>query len=492
MGSSPPAATVSTHVSHAVLYVDDEPQNLELFRLQLGRELRVLTAKSGAEALEVLARERVAVLLTDERMPGLSGIELLAQTVERWPDVVRIIVSAYSDAARLLLAINRGHAHEYVVKPWDRAELRASIDRGLAMAERRRELAGRAERCEIYERELALERGSGPVVTQNVAFLSVLADARKAAHSDAAVLVQGETGTGKELVARFVHEASGRAHGPFVRVNCAALAEGVLESELFGHEQGAFTGAYKARRGRFELAQDGTLFLDEIGDISPKTQVSLLRVLQEKEIERVGGSAPVRVNARIVSATHRNLPRLVHEGRFREDLYYRLNVVPITVPPLRERPEDMGPLVAHLLRKHAGGRPVPGLGEGVVEQLGRYGWPGNVRELENMVQRALVLATGPELTLDDFRFDVGVREAVDPRSYSGPLSSSARDPGHTRVEAPRTNEGLTPREEACQNEREELRRLLVVHGGNFARAARATGVARTTLVSRAKKHGLLL
>ena len=472
--STPPPVAAPAEPGRTLLYVDDEPQNLELFRLQMGSDFNLITARSGTEALEVLARERVAVLLTDERMPGLSGIELLARTLDRWPDVVRIIVSAYSDAPRLLLAMNRGHAHEYVVKPWDRAELRACVERGLAVAERLRTLVGRADRCEAYERDLGLEQASGIIVSRNTAFLSALSAAQRAARTDAAVLVQGETGTGKELVARLIHESSARADRPFVRVNCAALAEGVLESELFGHEQGAFTGAHKARRGRFELAQDGTLFLDEIGDISPKTQVSLLRVLQEKEMERVGGSTTIRVNARIVSATHRMLPRLVREGRFREDLYYRLNVVPISIPPLRERVEDVEPLVAHFVQKHAGPGPLPVVGAGVVEHLARYSWPGNVRELENMVHRALVLATGPELSLDDFRFDLE------------PDRESAVHP------EPPTEEGESPREEARRTERDELRRLLVVHGGNVARAARAVGVARTTLVSRAKKHGLLV
>jgi two-component system response regulator AtoC len=473
MTSRPPPDGAPT-----VLYVDDEPQNLELFKLQFGRDFRVLTAKGGPEALDVLAREDVSLLLSDERMPAMSGVELLERALHQWPDVVRIIVSAYSDAPRLLLAINRGHAHEYIVKPWDRLELRGCIERGLAMAERRRELAARAERCEVHERDLADEGGSGGLVTQNEGFLAVLALARKCAGSDATVLITGETGTGKELLARLIHEASPRARGPFIRVNCAALSEGVLESELFGHEQGAFTGAHKSRRGRFELAQNGTLFLDEIGDISPKVQVNLLRVLQEKEIERLGGSTTIRVNARVVTATHRDLGRLARDGRFREDLFYRLNVVPIEVPPLRQRAEDIGPLVRHFIEKHATGAPVrPSVPPDVVAHLARYGWPGNVRELENLVQRALVLSAGPELTLDDFRFNLSFDAA----------SPSADDPS-----GPAPAERVSPRAEARQAEREELRKLLLLHGGNVARAARALGIARTTLVSRAEKHGLLV
>jgi two-component system response regulator HydG len=311
------------------------------------------------------------------------------------------------------------------------------------------------------------------IVSEDEAFLAAIAAARRAARSDATVLITGETGTGKELVARLVHESSDRAGGPFVRVNCAALAEGLLESELFGHEVGAFTGAVKGRRGRFELAQDGTLFLDEIGDISPKTQVALLRVLQEREIERVGGACTIPVNARVLCATHQSLPRLVRAGRFREDLYYRLNVVQIEVPPLRRRPRDVTHLTRHFIRKHARTSPPPAVAEGVLEHLSRHGWPGNVRELENAVQRALVLATGPELTLEDFHLE-------------GLFASDAPDPA-----PPSSRRRFAPREEAWRAEREELRTLLVSHRGNVARAARATGVARTTLVSRASKHGLL-
>jgi two-component system response regulator HydG len=346
----------------------------------------------------------------------------------------------------------------------------------LPTPEHRSELARCTESPGLHEREPAGQGDGNLLVTQNAAFLSALLDARRAAQSDAAVLVQGETGTGKELVGRLVHEVSARAHGPFVRVNCAALAEGVLESELFGHEQGAFTGAHKTRRGRFELAENGTLFLDEIGDISPKAQVSLLRALQEKTIERVGGNHPLRVNARIVSATHRDLPKLVRAGLFREDLYYRLNVIPITVPPLRHRPEDIRPLIEHFVRKHANLHRRPMLEDGVIARLARHAWPGNVRELENVVQRALVFATGATLTLDDFRLDGELSAAADDR-----LARHAR-----------TDHGMAPREEAQEHQRAELRRLLLLHGGNFARAARATGVARTTLVSRAKRHGLLL
>jgi two-component system response regulator HydG len=278
------------------------------------------------------------------------------------------------------------------------------------------------------------------------------------------VLITGETGTGKEVVARAIHDDSPRARAPFVRVNCGALADGVLESELFGHEAGAFTGALRTRRGRFELAHGGTIFLDEIGDLPARTQVALLRVLQEREIERVGGATPIKVDVRVIAATHRDLLGLIATNSFREDLYYRLNVIPIDVPPLRERRDDIAALVEHFVVKHAAQRSrVPRLHPDVVPRLREYDWPGNVRELENLVQRALVLAVNEWITVEDFCFTL-----------------PAPAPGPSDV-----------REEARAHEAEALRKVIVAHGGNLSRAARAVGVPRTTLVSRAKRLGLV-
>ncbi len=459
----PETDAVSTRArALVVLFVDDEPDNIDLFRQQFGTAYVVRTAESAKDALEILEREDVALVLTDERMPQMSGIELLAKVVERWPDTVRVIVSAYGDAGRLLRAINHGHAHEYVLKPWEKAELGGCIKRGLAIARRRRDLVVRAERAGLAEADARAEYAFERVVGADSGLTSVLAVARRAAQTEATVLVRGETGTGKELVARLIHDASPRKDGPFVRVNCAALAEGVLESELFGHEKGAFTGALALRRGRFELASGGTIFLDEIGDISPKLQANLLRVLQERELERVGGSIPVPVDVRVVAATHRDLEARVREGLFREDLFYRINVVPITVPPVRERRGDVGPLVRHFIAKHApAGRAQPTVSDETVERLAEYAWPGNVREIENLVQRALVLAVGDELSIEDFSMRLDI-------AHDAPVREQARDA-----------------------ERESLRRLLIEQGGNVARAARVLGVARTTLLSRAKKHGLV-
>jgi DNA-binding NtrC family response regulator len=458
--TAPPPAVAEPALP--ILYVDDEPENLSLFELQFGDTFPIRTANSGGEALKCLAGEDIGVVLTDERMPGMSGIDLLSRVVDRWPGTVRVIVSAHGDAQRLLRAINRGPAHEYILKPWSRDDLAACLARGLAMASRRRALAARAETARVHERdardEIGAELVSGGGLDRTMSL------ARRAALSDATVLITGETGTGKEVVARAIHRASTRAAGPFVRVNCGALAEGVLESELFGHDAGAFTGAQRARRGRFELAQDGTVFLDEIGDISPKMQVSLLRVLQEREIERVGGSTPIRVNARVLAATHRDLPASIAAGTFREDLYYRLNVVPIAVPPLRERRQDIEPLVRHFLRKHACAEPPPGLHPEVLPRLRAHSWPGNVRELENLVHRALVLSSGDTLQPEDFCALL----PMSPPIQAGDVRAEVRD-----------------------SQTEQLRQVLISHGGNVARAARALGVARTTLLGRARRHGLL-
>ena len=275
-----------------LLYVDDESDNLELFSLQFSKDFDITTCSGGDEALRILAEDpAIDILLTDERMPGMSGVELLEKVVKGYPHLIRIIVSAFSDSERLLNAINRGGAHEYIVKPWRRAEVKECIQRWHGIGERRRELHARAELATVMQEDAKAEhRQESKVVGENGGLSNLLTLARKVAATDTSVLVRGETGTGKEVVARYVHEMSGRASGPFVKVNCAALSETLLESELFGHEKGAFTGATTRRTGRFELANKGTLFLDEIGDISPKLQVMLLRVLQEQEFERVGGT----------------------------------------------------------------------------------------------------------------------------------------------------------------------------------------------------------
>ena len=397
-----------------LLYVDDESDNLELFSLQFNKDFDITTCSGGDEALRILAEDQaIDILLTDERMPGMSGVELLEKVVKGYPHLIRIIVSAFSDSERLLNAINRGGAHEYIVKPWRRAEVKECIQRWHGIGERRRELHARAELATVMQEDAKAEhRKESKVVGENGGLSKLLTLARKVAATDTSVLVRGETGTGKEVVARYVHEVSGRASGPFVKLTCAALSETLLESELFGHEKGAFTGATTRRTGRFELANKGTLFLDEIGDISPKLQVMLLRVLQEQEFERVGGTQTIHVDVRIVAATNRHLEQAVEDGGFREDLFYRLNVFPLNIPPLRERKEDLNDLLSFFVRKYQHlTNSEPTFEEGLVDALKDCDWPGNVREFENMVQRALVICDGSILKTEHFYFDFNPMKA---------------------------------------------------------------------------------
>jgi transcriptional regulator with PAS, ATPase and Fis domain len=298
---------------------------------------------------------------------------------------------------------------------------------------------------------------------------------RKAAESQATVLIRGESGTGKELLARALHEQSPRAAKPFVQVHCAALSAGLLESELFGHVKGAFTGAHRDKIGRFELAHGGTLFLDEIGDISLEVQTKLLRVLQERTFERVGSAEPIQVDVRVVAATHQDLERLIREGRFREDLYYRLNVISIPVPPLRERREDIPELVSHFLERccQRAGKRLLAMDDEALIALKQFDWPGNVRQLENAIERAVVAAEKPIIVLSDLPPEIARREEADEETLID-------EPRGVRAE----------RADRDRKEREQLVRALAATAGNKAEAARALGMARSTLVSRLKKHGL--
>jgi len=448
-------------VDPAVLYVDDEAPNLDVFARSFDEELCVTTASSGEAALEILRRTEVGVLVTDQRMPRMSGIELLEQVRRQWPNVTRVLLTAYSDRELLLSAIQRGHVHDYVLKPWDTDDLALRLKSGLAAYARRRELSEAEVERDALRRELEERAGFGQMVGLDGGLRQLAEQIDRVARSDATVLIHGESGTGKELVARELHRKSGRAGRPFIRTNCAVFSPGVLESELFGHEAGSFTGAQRARPGRFEQAHGGTLLLDEIGDVSPDVQVKLLRVLQEREVERVGGNRVIPIDIRVIAATHQNLDALVKQGKFREDLFYRLAVVPLHVPPLRDRPGDIEPLANHLVREL-------GLGMGkslalsheAVAALRAYDWPGNVRELRNVIERAVVLADSDgELGRDDFLFDFWAGDAR--RSDPPAATSIAKD--------------------VADAERERIRDALLRAGGSKVRAARLLGMPRTTL-----------
>jgi two-component system NtrC family response regulator len=443
-----------------VLVVDDEPAQLELVRgFLVKRGFEVVTATDGETALARVRAEPVDVILTDQKMPGLSGLELLEAARAITPEVAVVVVTAYGTIEDAVAAI-KGGATDYLTKPLNLDELLHRL------GQVRDRLHLLHENRELREALRERHRVEG-VIGESGVMQEALSLVRRVAPSDATVLVRGESGTGKELIAKAIHHASRRAEGPLVRVNCAALPETLLESELFGHEKGAFTGAVATRRGRFEAAHGGSLFLDEIGDLPLHLQVKLLRVLQEREIERVGSSRPIPVDVRLLAATHRDLERLVREGRFRDDLYYRINVVTVTVPPLRERREDIPLLLEHFLQKfaRANARAIRGLTREARDALLRYDYPGNVRELENLVERAVVLTRDDVIGLGDL-----------------PLSaraSEAESAGETTL--PAAVEGL---------ERRMIREALGRADGVQTRAADLLGISERVLRYKLRKYGL--
>ncbi len=379
-----------------ILVVDDEVNA----RTALGELLReegyaVEIAADGFKALGKLEEFSPDVVVTDLKMPGLSGVELMEKVRERDPECVVVVMTAHGGIESAVRAMREGAA-DYLTKPLNLEELVLVLRREL---ERKRL---RAETGQLRARLSARDRISN-IVGASPAMQQVFDTVLQVAPSRATVLLTGESGTGKERVAAAIHEHSPRAAGPFIKLHCSALAESLLESELFGHEKGSFTGAAGRREGRFELAHRGTLFLDEIGEISPSIQVKLLRFLQEHEFERVGGNQTIKVDVRIVAATNRNLLERVKQGLFREDLYYRLNVVTIEMPPLRARVSDVPLLASHFLAKYGqeNDRPLSGISDAALERLAAYSWPGNVRELENAIERAVVIARGEQIRVED-------------------------------------------------------------------------------------------
>jgi two-component system NtrC family response regulator len=445
-----------------ILVVDDESSQRELiggFLRKQGHE--VFLAGSGAEALARVRETRVDLVLSDFRMPGMSGIELLRAVKAVNPEIPFILVTAYGTVEAAVQAMQEGAA-DYLTKPLDLEELLLRI--GRVSEQVRLQSAVRDLQAHLVERH----RLEG-IIGESGRMQEVLALVRQVAPSDATVLIRGESGTGKELIARAIHFNSPRAGGPLVTLNCAALPEQLLESELFGHEKGAFTGAVAQRKGRFEMADGGSIFLDEIGDLSPALQVKLLRVLQERRFERLGGNRTLTVNVRILAATHRDLEQAMRSGTFREDLYYRLNVVTVQIPPLRERRADIPALLDHFLRKFAekNRREVAGLTAAARDALLRYEYPGNVRELENLIERAVLLCRGRVIDVEDLPVTVRPGERI-------PTEAEARH-------LPDLLAGI---------ERQAIRAALLRHGWVQTQAAEELGISERVLRYKMKKHGL--
>ena len=443
-----------------ILVVDDEASQRELVSGYLKKQgYQVLAAGGGEQALEIFRREPMELILTDQRMPDLSGLDLLKAVRSINPEIQVIVMTAYGNVETAVEAMRDGAA-DYLTKPLNLDELRQKIQR---IVERHRLYdENRALREELKARH----RIEG-IIGDSGRMVEVISLVHRVAASEATVLIRGESGTGKELIAKAIHYASPRATRPLVRVNCAALPETLLESELFGHEKGSFTGAIASRKGRFELADTGTLFLDEIGDLPLHLQAKLLRVLQEREFERVGSSQPIKVNVRILSATHRDIESLMRAGQFREDLYYRLNVVTILVPPLRERRQDLPLLMDHFLKLFAAknGKTLRGFSRAARDALLRYDYPGNVRELENLIERAVVLCRSDVIGRGDLPLTLEEAEAPD-----GPQS-------HLTAAV----EGL---------ERRMIKEALKRAEGIQTRAADFLGITERALRYKLKKYGL--
>jgi two-component system response regulator AtoC len=409
------------------------------------------------------------VIVSDVRMPGLDGMALLARVREGWPDIPVILLTAHASVSLAVEAMKAG-AHDFIEKPFEREGVLFVVQKAL--------LASAADSQPPPSRVL----GGSNLLGASGALEDVRDRIRRAATSSATVLVRGETGTGKELVARSIHQQSARRDGPFVALNCAAMPDNLLESELFGYEKGAFTGAASRKPGRIELAQGGTLFLDEVGDVSLATQVKLLRVLQERTIERLGGSASVKVDVRFVAATHRNLEQLMSEGKFREDFFYRLNVVPIEVPALRERPDDITTLSHHFCASaaRANGKSRMELEPAAVRLLAGEVWPGNVRQLENFVERLVVLSEGPRITQSDVE-----RELLQEAARGRPVSVSS--PPLPLVPGAR---GANLSEQRAESERQIISDALSRASNNRSLAARLLGISRRTLYNKLEELGL--
>lgn len=441
---------------NSILIIDDEKAILKVMEMNLQREgYSVFTADNGNDGLKILQEKDIDVLLLDHQMPDINGLELLKIIKNRYKDLSVIMVTAYGTIEMAVDAMKLGAFH-YLTKPINFDEMYIIIKNAV---EQKKLL----NRVEMLTQEVKKLYGMESIITNNQRMKEILEMLPGVADTEATILIMGETGTGKELIAKAIHYNSKRAKGPFVKVNCTALSETILESELFGHERGAFTGAYKLRKGRFEVADSGSIFLDEMGDIPISMQLKLLRVLQEMEFERVGGSETIKVDVRVIAATNRDLEDAVKKGTFREDLYYRINIIPVRIPPLRERKDDIPLLAIHFIDKFnkKNKKNIKEPSAELIAMLIEYSWPGNIRELENSIERAVILEKGEILTTRYFT-EIGNRMTGD--------ESESKD----------EKQLLVSLEEKYKNEPDILKRI-----------ADELKINPSTLYRKRKKYGLI-
>jgi DNA-binding NtrC family response regulator len=456
------------HATPSILIVEDEAKMRRLLELNLGEQGYGVHAASEAETgLNIIRQEKIDLVLTDLKLPGMDGLEFLQMLKRTNATIPVVVMTAYGTVETAVEAMKAGAA-DYVLKPFSLEEIQLVIRKELDVHH-------------LREENLSLREALGRryefknIVAHSPKMQEVLSIVERVASTNSTVLLGGESGVGKDLIARAIHQHSRRASGPFVKINCTAIPENLLESELFGYEKGAFTGAVSSKPGKFELADKGTIFLDEIGDVPSAIQVKLLRVLQEREFEHLGGTKTLKVDVRLVAATNRDLRAALEQGTFREDLYYRLNVVPISIPPLREHKEDVPYLVDHFIERFAreSGKQLNGIAPAALKLLMDFHWPGNVRELENIIERAVAFADGPILDARDIRLDLSPRFAAADGSASGAV-------------VPFPPDGMTLEQYEDEIIREALRRA----GGNKSQAARLLGLSRNALRYRLSRMGV--
>ena len=441
-----------------ILLIDDDINLCKVIGYQLEKQgYRVTIAHRGKEGLALFNEKSIDVVLTDIQMPDISGIEVLQEIRQQDRQVVIILITAYGSVDHALEACRIG-ADDYITKPFGQEQLRFVIEKAVRLKKLQAE-------NEALRGELAGKFRFDRMIFKSQAMQDIIKDAQKVAQSDTTVLIWGESGTGKELLARAIHFNSPRRDNPFIVVNCPSIPENLIESELFGHVRGAFTGAIKDRKGKFQLADGGTLFLDEIGELKDAVQAKLLRVLQEQEFEMLGDSRVIQVDVRLIAATHKNLEELTRRGQFREDLYYRLNVISLRIPPLQDRKDEIPHLVNHFIGKRQHGEQVH-ISDEVMQAFQKYHWPGNIRELENTIERALVLGSGSKITLQDIPPHISEKEGRKPSSIPEILEKDF----------------------SLENmERQIILQALRQTGGNQTRAARLLKIPRHVLLYRMKK-----